>query len=63
MHTSMFSISTAAGGRSGPERGTALLEWSLLVVLIAIVALVGVTLGGEEVSGQYSNIASSLASV
>jgi len=49
--------------RTGHERGTALAEWALLVVLIAIVALVGVTLGGEEVSGQYSNIASSLASV
>jgi Flp pilus assembly pilin Flp len=46
-----------------PERGTALAEWALLVVLIAIVAIVGVTLGGEEVSGQYSNIASSLDSV
>jgi len=49
--------------RTGHERGTALAEWALLAVLIAIVALVGVTLGGEEVSGQYSNIASSLASV
>jgi Flp pilus assembly pilin Flp len=45
------------------ERGTALAEWALLVVLIAIVAIVGVTLGGEEVSGQYSNIALSLDSV
>jgi hypothetical protein len=27
------------------------------------VAIVGVTLGGEEVSGQYSNIALSLDSV
>jgi Flp pilus assembly pilin Flp len=48
---------------SGNERGTVLAEWALLVVLIAIVAIVGVTLGGEEVSGQYSNIASSLDSV
>jgi Flp pilus assembly pilin Flp len=47
----------------GNERGTVLAEWALLVVLIAIVAIVGVTLGGEEVSGQYSNIASSLDSV
>ena len=51
------------GRRSRPEKGTALIEWALLVVLIAIIALVGVVLGGEEVSGQYSNIASALGDV
>lgn len=44
------------------ERGTALAEWALVVVLIAIVALVGVALAGDEVSGQYSVIASEMES-
>ena len=45
---------------SNDEQGNTLIEWALLVVLIAILALTGVALSGEEVSGQYSNIASSL---
>ncbi len=42
------------------ERGAALAEWGLLVVLIAIVTLIGVRLAGTEVSESYSDIASSL---
>lgn len=38
------------------ERGAALVEWALLVVLIAIVAMVAVTIAGEKVSGEYSSI-------
>ncbi len=43
------------------ERGAALAEWGLLVVLIAIVTLIGVRLAGTEVSESYSDIASSLS--
>lgn len=42
------------------ERGAALAEWSLLVVLIAVVAILALTLAGQEVSGMYSDISSSL---
>jgi Flp pilus assembly pilin Flp len=42
------------------ENGTALAEWALLVVLIAILAVVGVKVSGDEVSGQFSNIASAV---
>lgn len=42
------------------DRGAALVEWGLLVVLIAIVALVAVTLTGTSVSETYSEIASNL---
>lgn len=42
------------------ERGAALAEWGLLVVLIAIVALIALSVTGEEVSGQYSSIASAV---
>ena len=37
-----------------------MVEYALLVVLIALLALVAVTLAGEELSGAYSDIASSL---
>ena len=43
-----------------PERGAALAEWGLLVVLIAVVAILALTLAGEEVSSMYSDIASSI---
>jgi len=43
-----------------PERGAALAEWGLLVVLIAVVAILALTIAGEEVSGMYSDIASSI---
>jgi Flp pilus assembly pilin Flp len=42
------------------ERGAALAEWGLLVSLVAIVAMVALTLAGEEVSGMYSDIASAI---
>lgn len=44
------------------ERGAALAEWGLLVVLIAIVAMIAVTASGSEVSETYSEISSSLES-
>jgi Flp pilus assembly pilin Flp len=40
------------------ERGAALVEWGLLVVLIAVVAILSVTLAGNAVSETYSEIAS-----
>lgn len=42
------------------EKGASLAEYALLVLLIAIVALIAVTIAGEEVSNQYSIIASSV---
>jgi Flp pilus assembly pilin Flp len=37
-----------------------MVEYALLVVLIAIIALVAVALAGREVSGTFSDIASGL---
>ena len=37
-----------------------MVEYALLVVLIALLAIVAVTLAGEELSSSYSDIASSL---
>lgn len=42
------------------EKGASMVEYALLVVLIAIIALVAVSLAGEEVSGTFSEIASGL---
>jgi len=43
------------------DRGASMVEYSLLVVLIAIVALVAVTLAGTELSETYSEIASGVS--
>lgn len=42
------------------DRGASMVEYALLVILIAIVALVAVQLAGNELSTTYSEIASSV---
>lgn len=42
------------------EDGASMVEYALLVVLIAIVAITAITLAGESVSETFSEIASSL---
>ena len=42
------------------EKGASMVEYALLVVLIAIVALVAVSLAGDEVSSMFSEIATEL---
>jgi Flp pilus assembly pilin Flp len=42
------------------EKGASMVEYALLVVLIAIIALVAVSLAGREVSETFSAIASGL---
>lgn len=44
------------------EDGASMVEYALLVVLIAIVALVAISLAGDEVSNTFSTIANSLQS-
>lgn len=46
--------------RAKSERGASLVEYSLLVLLIAMVALVAVTMAGGQLSGTYSEINSGL---
>ena len=46
--------------RAKLEAGASLVEYALLVVLIAIIAFAAVQLAGDTLSGTYSNIASSL---
>ena len=42
------------------EKGASMVEYALLVVLIAIVALVAVSIAGDEVSSVFSEIATEL---
>ena len=42
------------------ERGQTLVEYALILVLIALVVIVALTLTGEKVSNTFSNIASTL---
>jgi len=46
--------------RLGREEGQALVEYALIVALIAVVALAMITLAGKNVSGIFSTIAHSL---
>ena len=42
------------------EKGASMVEYALLVVLIAIIALVAVRLAGTEVSNTFNDIGSNL---
>ena len=42
------------------ERAAALIEWGLLVVLVAVVALIAVQFAGTQNSEMWSEIASSV---
>jgi Flp pilus assembly pilin Flp len=42
------------------DRGASMVEYALLVILIAIVALLAVALAGSELSTTYSEIADEL---
>ena len=42
------------------DQGASMVEYALLVVMIAIVALIAVTVGGNELSESYSEIASAV---
>lgn len=46
--------------RKGEDEGASMVEYALLVVLIAIIAFVAVQLAGDEVSNTFSTIANEL---
>ena len=54
----MLSLSTKLTCWMQEERGASMVEYALLVVLIAIVALVAVAAAGDELSETFSEIAS-----
>ena len=44
------------------DRGASMVEYALLVVLIAIIALVAIRIAGREVSNTFNDVASNLKS-
>jgi pilus assembly protein Flp/PilA len=56
----MLALRTMVRKWMQSDRGASMVEYSLLVVLIAIVALVAVQLAGNEVSESFSEIASAV---
>ncbi len=46
--------------RGAPERGASVVEYSLLVALIAVVCIGAVTFLGEATAGSYSQLGNSL---
>jgi Flp pilus assembly pilin Flp len=57
----MFALWTKLTNWIQEEKGASMVEYALLVVLIAIVALVAVQLAGNEVSNTFSEIGSGLS--
>ena len=43
------------------EKGASMVEYALLVVLIAIIAIVAVSIAGKQVSTAFSTIANTLS--
>ena len=56
----MFALWTKMTSWMREEKGASMVEYALLVVLIAIVALVAVQIAGTEISETFSDIASGL---
>lgn len=50
----MFTISRR---RSDQEIGASMVEYALLLILIAIVAFVAISIAGKEVSNAFSTVA------
>lgn len=53
--------SPIANEQAQGERGASIVEYAFLVLLIAIVAIVAVTVFGQRLSTSFSTIAGSLA--
>lgn len=58
----MLALQTWLLSRSNDETGASMVEYALLVVLIAIVALLAISAAGDEVSSTFSEITSGLQS-
>ena len=56
----MLALWTKVTAWMTDEKGASMVQYALLVVLIAIVALVAVSVAGDEVSETFSEVASGL---
>jgi Flp pilus assembly pilin Flp len=57
----MLALWTKLASRVRDEKGASMVEYALLVVLIAIIAIVAITFAGQQVSQTFSDIGSALA--
>ena len=57
----MLALWTKLTSRFQDEKGASMVEYALLVVLIAIVAIVAIRLAGSNVSDTFSTIADALS--
>ena len=57
----MLALWTKVTAWLNSEKGASLVEYALLVVLIAIVALVAIRLAGQEVSSAFDTIQDTLS--
>lgn len=58
----MLALWTKVTSWMQEEKGASMVEYALLVVLIAIIALVAIQLAGREVSETFGDVAQSLQS-
>ncbi len=56
----MLALWTKVTSWTQSEKGASMVEYALLVVLIAIIALVAVSFAGDQVSETFSEIGSGL---
>ena len=56
-----FCVTYLRARRGTDERGASLVEYALLVALIALVAVVGITAAGQNVNTIFGNIANKLS--
>ncbi len=57
----MLALWTKVTSWMQEEKGASMVEYALLVVLIAIVALIAVQIAGREVSETFSEVGSGLS--
>ncbi len=60
MLTSYEFVNAWLQARCKTDRGASLVEYALLVALIAVVCIVAVTLLGQQASSKFSTVASSI---
>ena len=57
----MLSLWTKLTTWVNEDKGASMVEYALLVVLIAIIAIVAVSIAGQQVSTAFSTIANTLS--
>ena len=60
MITSLEFVATWLRARTGTDEGASLVEYALLVALIAVVCIAAITLLGNNASTKFSNVGASI---